>query len=123
MGMLDNLRNFFKGSNNTPVVKEDDSYEKSRLASKIVKEIDGIKRINCFDSNIWNLNNITTEELKRKGLEELKSMERRLNFRLIQLEEGHQRGTSAREELERAKWTGQKPKDFIDHEFDRLQRD
>lgn len=122
MGMFDNLRNFFKGSNNNSVVQED-TYEKSMLASEIVNLVYEIKRINTFDSILWNLNNVSISELERKSSEELKRIHSNLKNRHAELTTQKQTRNITREKLEEAKWTGQKPKGLTDYEFDRLQRD
>lgn len=123
MGMLDNIKNFFKGSNNTQVVQEDDSYKKSMLATQIVNAIDKIKRINSFDSSIWNLSNVSSYDLQRKSLAELERLQASLDSRLSELTKQSQRRSPERESLEESKWTGQKPKNMTDHDFDRFQRD
>lgn len=123
MGMLDNIRNFFRGSNNAPVVQEDDSYKKSMLATQIVNSIDKIKRINSFDSSIWNLSNTSTYDLQRKSLAELERIQSSLDSRLSELTRQSQTRSPQREALEESKWTGQKPRNMSDHDFDRFQRD
>lgn len=123
MGMMDNIRNFFRGSNNTPVIQEDDSYKKSMLATQIVNSIDKIKRINSFDSSIWNLSNTSTYDLQRKSLAELERIQSSLDSRLSELTRQSQRRNPQRESLEESKWTGQKPRNMSDHDFDRFQRD
>lgn len=123
MGMFNNLRNFFSGSNNIPIEQEEDINRKSRLAEQIVDLVDKIKRINSFDSSIWNLNNISSSQLERKGLDELEQLYSKLSSRYLELTKQSQRGNQAKEDLEAAKWTGQKPNNLTDHEFDRWQRD
>lgn len=123
MGMMDNIRNFFRGSNNAPVMQEDDSYKKSMLATQIVNSIDKIKRINSFDSSIWNLSNTSTYDLQRKSLAELERIQASLDSRLSELTRQSQRSNPQREALEESKWTGQKPRNMSDHDFDRFQRD
>ena len=70
MGLIDNIRGFFSGSNNmqTEPTKLNDDYEKSILAEKIVDLVNKIQRINSFDNSIWNLSNVSSYELKRKSL-------------------------------------------------------
>ena len=123
MGMLDNIRKFFGGSKKEAVTHEDDSYKKSVLATQIVNSIDRIKRINSFDSSIWNLSNVSTYDLQRKSLSELESMHANLSRRVSELDRQNQRGDSKRESLEASKWTGQKPQYMSNQEFDRFQRD
>lgn len=122
MGMLNNLRNFLKGSNNVSVEQEEDTYKKSMLATKIVNLVDKIKRINSFDSSIWNLNNVSSYELERKSLDELEQIYSSLSSRLLILTKQHQRESQEREAYEDAKWTGQKPENLTNQEFDRFQR-
>lgn len=122
MGIIDNVRNFFKGSNNVSVEQEEDTYKKSMLATKIVNLVDKIKRINSFDSSIWNLNNVSSYELERKSLDELEQLYSSLSSRLLVLTKQHQRESQEREAYEDAKWTGQKPENLTNQEFDRFQR-
>lgn len=125
MGLLDNIRSFFNVSKNAqqkqPQVNED--YEKSILADKIVNTVDKIKRINSFDSSIWNLSNISTYELKRRSLNDLQHLSSSLENKLSELTRQSQRSNPYRDSLEKAKWTGQKPKEMSDYDFDRFQRD
>ncbi len=126
MGMFDRISSFFKGLNKTPDVKKDDKYEdymKSKLASEIIDLVDQIKRINSFDSSIWNLNNISSNQLERRGLAELERLHSSLNNRLLELTKQSERSSLRRQELEESKWSGQKPRNLTDHEFDRFQRD
>lgn len=124
MGLMDNIRGFFSGSKNTQTSQPqiDEEYEKSRLANKIVDLIDRIKRINSFDSSIWNLSNISSYELKRKSLDELQRLDSSLENRLSELNRQSQKSNPSRESLEASKWTGQKPKYMSDLDFDRFQR-
>lgn len=128
MGMLDRLRNFFNGSNNAPEnntleMRADDSYRKSILISQITNSIDKIKRINSFDSSIWNLSNTSSYELQRKSMAELEQIKASLDNRVESLTRQSQRRNPEREALEASKWTGQKPKNLTNYEFDRAQRD
>ena len=122
MGLLNNLRGFFSGSKNTQAVQVEDEYEKSRLAEKIVDLVGRIKRINSFDSSVWNLSNVSSYELKRKSLDELQRLNLSLENRLSELNRQKQTSDPKRESLEAAKWTGQKPKNMSDLDFDRFQR-
>ena len=129
MGLMDNIRGFFSGSKNNqtaqPQINED--YEKSRLADIIVDLIYRIKKINCFDSVLWNLSNVSSYDLQRKSLNELQKINSTLKNRLEELNKQKQTRDPKREAIEEnieaAKWTGQKPKNMSDHDFDRLQRD
>ena len=123
MGIIDNLRNLFKGSDKTPVVQEEDKLKKATLAREIVNLVNEIKKINSFDSCVWNLSNVTTSDLMRRSLTELEQIHSSLNSRLSELTRQSQRSNPKQEALEYARWTGQKPKNFTDHEFDRFQRD
>lgn len=122
MGLLNNLRGFFSGSKNTQAVQVEDEYEKSRLAEKIVDLVGRIKRINSFDSSVWNLSNVSSYELKRKSLDELQRLNSSLENRLSELDRQGQRRDPRREALEASKWTGQKPRNMSDHDFDVFQR-
>lgn len=123
MGMFENIRNFFRGSKDTPVVQEDDSYKKSVLATQIINLVDKIKRINSFDSSIWHLANVSSYQLQTKSLAELEQMQSTLNNRLSELTRQSQRKNQGRESLEESKWTGRKPEHMTNHDFDRFQRD
>ena len=123
MGLLDNLKGLFSGSKNTKTVQVNDEYEKSRLSEQIVDLVNKIKRINSFDSSIWNLSNISSYELERKNLDELQTINTSLQNRLAELHRKKQQGNSTRDSLETSKWTGQKPQNMSEHDFDRFQRD
>lgn len=124
MGLMDNIRGFFSGSRNNqpeePHVNEE--YEKSRLADRIVDLVGKIKRINSFDSSVWNLSNVSSYDLRRKSLEELTRLNSSLERRLSELDRESQRRNPRAEELEASKWTGQKPRGMSDHDFDFYQR-
>ena len=124
MGLMDNIRGFFSGSKNNqtaqPQINED--YEKSRLADRIVDLVSRIKRINSFDSSVWNLSNVSSYDLKRKSLDELQRLNSTLENRLSELNKQRQTSDPKRESLEAAKWNGQKPKDMSELDFDRFQR-
>ena len=124
MGLMDNIRGFFSGTKNNQTAQPqiDEDYEKSKLANRIVDSVNRIKRINSFDSSIWNLSNISSYDLKRKSLDELQILNSTLENRLSELNKQRQTSNQKRESLEAAKWTGQKPKDMSDLDFDRLQR-
>ena len=124
MGLIDNIRAFFSGSKNTQTaqVQVNDEYEKSRLAERIVDLVGRIKRINSFDSSIWNLSNVSSYQLTRKSLNELQILNSSLENRLSELNMQSQRGNYNRESLEASKWTGQKPQNMNDLDFDRFQR-
>lgn len=124
MGLMDNIRGFFSGSKNTQTSQPqiDEEYEKSRLVDRIVDLIGRIKKINSFDSSIWNLSNVSSYDLKRKSLDELQRLNSSLENRLSELVRQSQRRDSNRESLEASKWTGQKPKHMSDLDFDRFQR-
>ncbi len=124
MGLMNNIRGFFSGSKNAqtsqPQINEE--YEKSRLADRIIDLIKRIKRINSFDSSVWNLSNISSYELKRKSLGELQRLNSSLENRLSELNIQIQKSDLSREALEASKWTGQKPEYMSDFDFDRFQR-
>ena len=122
MGLLDNIRGFFSSSKNSQPMQLDDENEKQRLAEKIVNLIGKIKKVNSFDSSIWNLSNISSYELKSKSLDELKRLNSSLESRLAELDRRSQVTSSSRESLEASKWTGQKPQNMNNKEFDRFQR-
>ena len=122
MGLLDNIKKSFIGSKNTKTVQVDDSSKKIMLATKIINLRDKIKSINSFDSSIWNLSNATTNNLQRRSLAELEKICSTLNARLSEITEQSKKSDLRRETLEKSKWTGQKPKNMTDYEFDRFQR-
>lgn len=125
MGLMDNIRGFFSKSKNNqdsqPQINE--NYEKNKIANKIVSLVNEIKSVNSLDSSIWNLSNISTYELNNRSLDDLKNLQSSLESRLSQLTRQRRTGYAQRESLEEAKWTGQKPKDMSNRDFDRLQRD
>ncbi len=59
----------------------------------------------------------------RKNTDELKHLKESLTNRLEILTKQSSRRNPTQEALEEAKWTGKKPKNLSEHEFDRLQRD
>ena len=124
MGLMNNIRGFFSGSKNTQISQPliDEEYEKSRLANRIVDLIGRIKRINSFDSSVWNLSNVSSYNLRRKSLDELQRLNSSLENRLLELDSQSQRRDPNRESLEASKWTGQKPKHMSELDFDRFQR-
>lgn len=122
MGLLSNIRGFFSSSKNAQPMQLDDENEKQRLAEKIVNLIGKIKKVNSFDSSIWNLSNISSYELKSKSLDELKRLNSSLESRLAELDRRSQVTSSSRESLEASKWTGQKPQNMTNKDFDRFQR-
>ena len=123
MEMLDSLRTLFKGkSNNSQEEYKEDEYRKSMVAETIVDLVNKIKRINSFDSAIWNLNNVTVYELQRKSLTELENMKSTLEKRISELDKQSKMKNPQMEKLEGNKWTGEKD-GMTYQEFDRWQRD
>ena len=124
MGLMDNIRGLFSGSKNNQPMKSqiNEESEKARLADRIVDLVGRIKRINSFDSSVWNLSNISSYDLRRKSLEELTRLNSSLERRLSELDRESQRRNPRAEELEASKWTGQKPRGMSNYEFDRFQR-
>lgn len=124
MGLMDNIRGLFSSSKNTQTSQSqiDEEYEKSRLADRIVDLIGSIKRINSFDSSVWNLSNVSSYDLRRKRLDELQRLNSSLENRLSELDRQSQIRDQNRESLEASKWTGQKPKNMSELDFDRFQR-
>lgn len=108
MGLMDNIRGFFSGSKNTQTIQPqiNEEYEKSRLADRIVDLVDRIKRINSFDSSVWNLSNVTSYTLQRKSLDELKRLNSSLESRLSELDRQSKTRDPRKEALEASKWTG-----------------
>ena len=74
MGLLDNLKGLFSGSKNTQPVQVNDEYEKARLSEQIVDLVTKIKRINSFDRSIWNLTNTSSYTLRKRSLDELRTL-------------------------------------------------
>ncbi len=124
MGLMDNIRGFFSGSKNaeTSQPQLNEEYEKLRLAENIVNLVDKIKKINSFDSSIWNLSHTSSYELKRKSLAELQKLNSSLENRFVELDKQSKNVNPKMEALEASKWTGQKSKDMSEHDFDRFQR-
>ena len=123
MGLIDNIRGLFSGSKDNQPMKPqiNEESEKARLADKIVNLVQRINRINSFDSSIWNLSRATTYELRRKSLDELTRLNSRLENRLAELDKQSQRRNPNGQELEASIWTGQRPGEMSEHDFDRLQ--
>lgn len=125
MGFINNIRNLFSGSKNPETAQPqiNEEYEKLKLANRIIDLVNKIKRINSFDKSIWNLSNVFSYELQRKSLSELQALNSSLENRLLELNKQNKNSNSNRESLESSKWTGQKPKDMSNYDFDRFQRD
>ena len=123
MGLIDNIRGFFSGSKNSETQQIDDEYEKSRLAENIVDSVNKIKRINGFDSSIWNLSNVSSYDLMKRSLDELQRLNSNLEKRLAEISHQKQNINPEREALARSAWTGQRPQNMSNYDFDRLQRD
>ena len=125
MGFINNIRNLFSGSKNPETAQPqiDEEYEKLKLANRIIDLVNKIKIINSFDKSIWNLSNVFSYELQRKSLSELQALNSSLENRLLELNKQNKNSNSNRESLESSKWTGQKPKDMSNYDFDRFQRD
>ena len=120
MGLLD----FFKGKKEEkPQSNINEEYEKSMLAGKIVDSVNKIKRINSFDSSIWNLSNITDVSLKRKSLDELNKIYISLQNRISEIDRSNNGRNSITEDIERAKWTGQRTNEMSRKDLDNLQKD
>ena len=123
MGLRDSIRGFFSGSRNQMAGSQiNEEYEKSRLANSIVNLVDQIKRKNSFDSILWNLSNVSPYDLQRKSLNELQKINSNLENRLSELNRQKSPSNSSKEAIEAAKWTGQKPKNMSNLDFDRLQK-
>ena len=122
MGLLDNLKGLFSGSKNTQTVQVNDEYEKSRLSEQIVDLVNKIKRINSFDSSIWNIANVSSYDLKRRSLDELTRLHSSLERRLFELDRQSQRGNSRMEAAEAAKWTGRPTQNMTNADLDRFQK-
>ena len=122
MGLIDNIRGFFSGSKNSETQQIDDEYEKSRLAENIVDSVNKIKRINGFDSSIWNLSNVSSYDLMKRSLDELQRLNSNLENRLAEITQQKRNINPEREALEASKWTGQRPQNMSNYDFDRLQR-
>ena len=122
MGMLDNIKKFFKGSKSKePEIRREDPREKAALAAQVADQIDKIKRMNSFDSSIWNLSNASTYDLQRKSLAELQNLQASLNGRITELNRQKAGSRQTREDLEASKWTGQRPTNMTAKDFDRWQ--
>ena len=102
---------------------EDDSGKKEILATQIVNLVDKIKKINRFDRGVWNRRNVTTYSLKNKSLGELQTLHSSLTNRLEELTNLKAKANQTYQDLEAAKWTGEKPTHLSNHDFDRLQND
>ena len=123
MRILDNIKKFLKGENAKPIIKQENTYKKSVLSSNIMNLINDIKRIDSFDKSLWNLSNAANISLQNKSEIELEQLYANLSSRLEELKREKQKINFSRQSLEASKWTGQKPKNMTDYEFDRFQRD
>lgn len=122
MGLLDNLKGLFSSSKNAQPVQVTDDYEKTRLSEQIVDLVTKIKRINSFDSSIWNLANTSSYDLKRKSLDELTRLHSSLTNRVSELEKQSQSRNLKMEATESAKWTGRPTPNMTNVDLDRFQK-
>ena len=124
MGLMDNIRKLFIGSKNTQSrqTQTNEEYEKSMLADRIIDLVSKIKKINSFDSSVWNLANLSYTQLKRKDLIELQKINSNLENKLSELTNQSKRSNPRKESLEASKWTGQKPKNMSNLDFNRFQK-
>lgn len=122
MGLLDNLKGLFASSKNAQPVQVTDDYEKARLSEQIVDLVTKIKRINSFDSSIWNLANTSSYDLKRKSLDELTRLHSSLTNRVSELEKQSQSRNLKMETTEAAKWTGRPTPNMTNADLDRFQK-
>ena len=122
MGLIDKLRGFINGSNNTPVVQEEDKYEKLRLATEIVNLVGKINRINCFDGSIRGLTNMSTHELEKRSMGELQQLHNNLSNKYAALVYKRDQNNAKNDAIIAAKWTGQKAPNLTDHDLDFSQR-
>lgn len=126
MGLIDNIRGIFSRSNNNQQTyqqpQRNEEYEKARIAEKIIDLVGKIKKINTFDSSLWNLSNVSINILNRKNLDELNKIYYTLENRLSELTRQGQRSNSNRDALEESKWTGQRINNMSSQDLDRFQR-
>lgn len=122
MGLFDSLKGLFSGSKNAQPVQVNDEYEKARLSEQIVDLVTKIKRINSFDSSIWNLANASSYDLRRKSLDELTRLHSSLERRVSELERQSQMGKTRMESAEAAKWTGRPTQNMTNDDLDRFQK-
>lgn len=124
MGLINKIRDFFSGSKDVQIIQpqRNERYEKEKLASNIVNLVDKIKKINSFDSSIWNLSNVSTFDLQQKSLNELQKISFNLENSFANLQIKNQRRNSNSEALEASKWTGQRSPNMNNFDFDRFQR-
>lgn len=125
MGLLDNLKKFFSVGSEREINFENvnDDFEKEKLSSRIVNLVDKIQRINSFDSSVWNMSNVSTFELKRKSVDELRKICVSLENRLVVLEGQKKSNNNSRDALEEAKWTGKQIQGMSKSDLDRAQRE
>ena len=122
MGLIDKLRGFINGSNNTPVVQEEDKYEKLRLATEIVNLAGKINRINCFDGSIRELTNLSEYDLQKRSMTELKQLHDNLNNKYSSLVYKRDQNNAKNDADTAAKWTGQRAPNTTAHDLDFSQR-
>lgn len=122
MGLLNNLKELFSGSKNAQPVQVNNEYKKARLSEQIVDLVNKIKRINSFDSSIWNLSNTSSYQLRTRSLDELTRLHSTLTSRISELERQSQMRNPRMESVEAAKWTGKLPPGMTKADLDRFQR-
>ena len=122
MGLIDKLRGFINGSNNTPVVHEEDKYVKSRLATDIVNLVGKINRINCFDGSIRGLTNMSNCELEKRSVSEFQQLHANLSNKYAALIQQRDQNNAKNDAAIAAKWSGQRTPGMTAHDLDFSQR-
>jgi len=117
MGLIDKIRGFVSGSNNTPAVQED-KYAKTQLAMQIINLAGKINRINCFSQDVSRLANMSNYELEKKSMEELTQIYNSLNSRYNGLVQQREINNRKSEAAIAAKWTGQRTPEMTSHDLD-----
>ena len=121
MGILDNIRNIFRGNESQqPVIQKNDYAERMDKVYKILDLKEKFLKLNSWDSSVMNIRETT---LKTKSLLELEEIEKNLNDLLFKQNNKNQQRNPQMESLEASKWTGQKTPGMTDHDFDRFQDD
>lgn len=123
MGLFDKIKGLFSNKEadaRGPWNAYESEAEKEILANKVLNLIDKISRINSFDRSINGLLNISPYIIKSKSLDELRSLENKLETRLGELTKGNSRANAQRESLNEAMWTG-RSNGLSSHDLNRSQ--
>ncbi len=121
MGIFEKLFKKQKEVINEPQVSPEEEQERSRLVNECCGLVSKIEKINCFDASITYYRREPYRSFVNKTLPELKAIKADLERRLNKLQNPQR--DPQQEAIERAKWTGERPRGWNDRDLDRAQRD